>query len=73
MNSVANLAPLDRPEAEVKRHACAIIGNPFARKDGGGETRGIFCNVVAGGGMPALWAGAAGKVAEAERLLGPEP
>jgi len=44
-SEVAELCPLDLPEAEIKGHFCDIIGNPFAQKDWGGETCDIFCNV----------------------------
>jgi hypothetical protein len=42
---VAGLCPLSLSEAEIKKHLCEIIGNPFAQKDWGGETCDIFCNI----------------------------
>jgi hypothetical protein len=44
-DEIAGLCPLDLEEAEIKRHLCDIIGNPFAQKDWGGEVCDIFCNV----------------------------
>lgn len=42
---VANIVPLLLSEAEVKKHLCDIIGNPFAQKDWGGEVCDIVCNI----------------------------
>jgi hypothetical protein len=42
---VAELVPLQVSEAEIKRHFCDIIGNPFPQKDWGGEVCDIFCNI----------------------------
>lgn len=42
---VAELVPLKISEAEIKRHFCDIIGNPFPQKDWGGETCDMFCNI----------------------------
>lgn len=42
---VAKLAPLQISEAEIKKHFCDIMGNPFPQKDWGGEVCDIFCNI----------------------------
>jgi len=42
---VASLMPLSLSEAEVKRHICSIVGNPFVRKDWGGESCDIACEL----------------------------
>lgn len=42
---VAELVPLQLSEAEIKRHFCDIIANPFLQKDWGGEACDIFCNI----------------------------
>lgn len=42
---IADIVPLQLPEALIKEYFCDIIGNPFAQKDWGGETCDIFCNI----------------------------
>ena len=42
-DEIAGLCPLDLEEAEIKKHLCDIIGNPFAQKDWGGKVCDIFC------------------------------
>jgi hypothetical protein len=42
---VAELIPLQISEADIKKHFCDIMGNPFPQKDWGGEVCDIFCNI----------------------------